>query len=168
MTVVQCYASTNDTYEDEKDQFYYSLKTVVEGVPTHDVLVVMGDFNAKIGNENTGLKRAIGKHGSFKMNENGERLVNFCLEFDIVIGRTQFQHKDIHKLTWKSPDSKIVNQIDHLMINHRWRRSLLDVCVFSGTDLYTDHFLVVGSIRPKLKRSILKKSYKKRYGVIRL
>ena len=86
ITVVQCYAPTNDSSEDEKDQFYSSLKTVVEQVPTHDVLVVMGDLNAKIGNENAGLERAMGKHGCGKMNENGERLIDFCLDFDLVIG----------------------------------------------------------------------------------
>ena len=123
--------------------------------------------NAKIGNENTGLERAMGKHGCGKMNENGERLVDFCLDFDLVIGGTLFQHKDIHKLTWKSPDSKTVNQIDHLMINHRWRRSLLDR-VFRGADLYIDHFLVVGSIRLKLKNAYHKKSSKKGYDVSRL
>ena len=168
ITVVQCYAPTNDSSEDEKDQFYSSLKTVVEQVPTHDVLVVMGDLNAKIGNENAGLERAMGKHGCGKMNENGERLIDFCLDFDLVIGGTLFQHKDIHKLTWKSPDGKTVNQIDHLMINHRWRRSLLDVRVFRGADLYTDHFLVVGSIRLKLKNAYHKKSSKKGYDVSRL
>ena len=63
MIVVQYYAPTNDSSEDEKDQFYYSLKNVVEGVSTHGVLVVMGDLDAKIGNENVGLERAIGKHG---------------------------------------------------------------------------------------------------------
>ena len=104
----------------------------------------MGD-NAKIGNENAGLEREMGKHGCDKINENGERLVDFCLDFDLVIGATQiyhfdlviFQHKDIHKLTWKPHYGKIVNQIDHLMINHRWRRSLLDVRVFRDADLYT-------------------------------
>ena len=48
---------------------------MVEQVPTHDVLVVMGDLNAKIGNENVGLERAMGKDGCSKMNENGKRLV---------------------------------------------------------------------------------------------
>ena len=72
ITVVQCYAPINDSSEDEKDQFYSSLKTMVEQVPTQDVLVIMGDHNAKIGNENTGLERAMGIHGCGKINENGE------------------------------------------------------------------------------------------------
>ena len=92
---------------------------MVEQVASHDVLVVMGDLNAKIGNENAGLERAMGKHGCGKMNENAERLVDFCLDFELVIGETLFQHNDINKLTWKSPDDKIVNQIDHIRINHR-------------------------------------------------
>ena len=54
------------------------------------------------------------------------------------------------------------------MINHRWRRSFLDVRVFRGADLYTDHFLVVGSIRLKLKNAYHNKSSKKRYDVSRL
>ena len=52
---MQCYAPCNYSSEDEKDQFYYSLKTVVEEFPTHDLLVVMRDLNTKIGNENSGL-----------------------------------------------------------------------------------------------------------------
>ena len=63
---MQCYAPTNDSSEDEKDQFYSSLKTVVEQVPTHYVLLVMGDLNAKIGNENAGLERAMEKMGAAK------------------------------------------------------------------------------------------------------
>ena len=121
MTVVQCYAPANDSSEDEKDQFYYSLKIAVEGVPTHDVLVVMSDLKAKIGNETAGQEGEMRKHGDGKMNENGERLVEFCLEFDLLIGETLFQHKDNQNLTWNSPDGKIVNQIDHIMINNRLR-----------------------------------------------
>ena len=95
----------------------------------------MGDLNAKIGNEIAGLDRAIGKHGCGKKKENGEKIVDFCLEFDLVIEGTLFQHKDVHKLTLKSLDGKIVNQIDHLMINHRCTRCLLDVCIFRGASL---------------------------------
>ena len=55
ITVVQCYAPTNDFSEDEKDESYISLKNVVEQDSTHDALIVMGDLNAKIGNENAGF-----------------------------------------------------------------------------------------------------------------
>ena len=108
---------------------------MIEGVPTHDVLADMGDLNAKIGNENADLDREMRKRAYGKMNETGERLVDFYLDFDLVIGGTLFQHKDIHKLSWNSPDGKIVYQIHHLMINHRWKRSLLDACVVRGADL---------------------------------
>jgi len=168
ITVVQCYAPTNDASEEEKDRFYSSLRGVVEEVPTHDVLVVMGDFNAKIGRENTGLERVIGKHGCGEMNENGERLIDFSLECSLVVGGSLFQHKDIHKLTWKSPDGKTINQIDNLLINSRWRSSLLDVRVFRGADLYTDHFLLVGTLRLRLRNSYDKKICRKRYDVDRL
>ena len=67
---------------------------MLKGVPTNDVLVVMGDLNAKVGNENVGLERAIGKHWCGEMNENGKRLVDLCLDFDLVIRGTLFQHKD--------------------------------------------------------------------------
>ena len=79
---------------------------MVEGVPNHDMLMVMDDLNANIGNENVGLERDMGKNWRGKMNENGERLVDFCLDFDLGIVRTLFQHKDVHKLTWKSSDQR--------------------------------------------------------------
>ena len=79
MTVAQCCLPTNDSSEDEKDQFYYILKASVEAASTHDVLVFVNVLNAKIENKNAGLERAIRKHECSKMNENGERLVDFVL-----------------------------------------------------------------------------------------
>ena len=61
------------------------------------MMVVMGDLKDKNGHENAGLERGIRKHGSGKMNENGEPLVDFCLDFYLVIVGTLFQHKVIHK-----------------------------------------------------------------------
>ena len=69
------------------------------------LLIFMGDLDAKIRNENSGLERAIEKHGCDKMNGIGERLAGFCLDFDLI-GRALFQHWDIHKLTFKSPKVK--------------------------------------------------------------
>ena len=68
-----------------------------------------------------------------------------------VIGVTVFPHKTTHKTTWVSPDGKTENQIDHLTIGRKWRRSLLDVRVRRGADAASDHHLVVAMLRTKLK-----------------
>ena len=73
----------------------------------------MGDMNVNTGSDNTDREWAIGRQGCGIINDNGEKLVNFCLNNNCVIGGTIFHHKEIHKLTWKSPDGRTVNQIDH-------------------------------------------------------
>ena len=127
VTFIQCYAPTNEAEEEVKTEFYNTLQAEIRKVPTHDLTIVMGDLNAKVGNDNTGNERVMGKYGCGQMNENGELLVDFCGINNLVIGGTIFPHKDIHKLTWNSPNGRDKNQIDHIMINGKWKRSLQDV-----------------------------------------
>ena len=75
-----------------------------------------------------------------------------CLENGLVIGSTVFQYKNIHKLTWISPDGRTRNQIDHIAVNHKWRGSMIDVKSLRGADVASDHLPVLCKIRLKLKR----------------
>nr|KAG5702922.1 hypothetical protein BaRGS_034695 [Batillaria attramentaria] len=93
----------------------------------------------------------MGKHGTGTQNENGELFTEFCTTNDLVIGGTIFPHKTIHKTTWTSPDGRTVNQIDHITIGRKWRRSLLDVRAKRGADAASDHHLVIAAIKIKLK-----------------
>ena len=111
------------------------------------MLLVMGDMNAKVGSDNTDRERAMGSKGCGTINNNGERLVNVCINNNCVICGPIFQHKNIHKQTWKSPDGKIVNQIDHVVINNKWRRSLKDVHTCRGVDDGSDHYLVMSRLK---------------------
>ncbi|CAM5146020.1 unnamed protein product, partial [Natator depressus] len=149
ITLIQCYAPTNDSDEEVKDKFYLTLQMQMEIVPRHDLTIVMGDLNAKVGKNNTN-NRAMGRHGCGTMNENEERLFDFCNMNDLVIGGTLFQHREIHKLTCY-PNGRDKNQINPIMINGKWQRSLTDVKVRRGADVGSDHHLVTASIKLELR-----------------
>ena len=87
------------------------------------------------------------------MNDNGERLCDFCETNRLTVGGTLFQHKEIHKFTWKSPDGKTEIQIDHIIINNKWKRSLNDVRVKRLADVGSNHHLLVAKVKPKLRKS---------------
>ncbi|GFS23570.1 craniofacial development protein 2 [Elysia marginata] len=103
LTIVQCYAPTEDA-AGEKDEFYSKLQKVLTYIPKHDITIVMGDLNAKVGSDNTGFEEYMGKHGLGVRNKNGERFLEFCTWSNLVIGGTIFKHKDIHKETRNSAD----------------------------------------------------------------
>ena len=166
MNVIQCYAPTNDSEEKDKDQFYNRLQNIVENFPDKDINIVMGDFNAKVGSDNTGYEQAMGIHGLGEMNENGERFSDLCALNNLVIGGTIFPHKRIHKSTWISPDHVTENQIDHICTAKKFRRSLQDVKVKRGADVASDHHLVVAKLKLKLKRNWMgPKEMKTRYNI---
>ena len=86
------------------------------------------------------------------MKENGEDFSDMCALNQLVIGGSIFPHKRIHKATWRSPDHVTENQIDHICINQRFRRSCKDVRVMRGAVVASDHHLVVTQIRLRLKK----------------
>ncbi|XP_056017205.1 relaxin receptor 1-like [Ostrea edulis] len=159
-TVIACYAPTEVAEEDDKDIFYEKLQELIETTPRHDILVVLGDLNANVGNDNIGKEATMGMHGRGERNNNGERLVELCEENSLVIEGTIFKHRDIHKQTWTSPDGHTNNQIDHIIINRRWRGSLQDVRVKRGADIDSDYSLVIAKIKlktPKRDKEKLKR-----------
>jgi len=64
-----------------------------------------------------------------------------------------FQHRNIHKTTWTSPGGATRSQIDHILINGKWRSSLQDVRAYRGADVASDHNLLVAVVSLKLRRA---------------
>ena len=153
LTTIMCYAPTNDVDVAVKEKFYDRLQTVINDRHEREmVLILMGDFNAKIGQDNHGYTAVMGRHGMGTMNENGQMLADFCAENNLVIGGSVFPDKDVHKITWVSPDGNTENQIDHICISKKFIRTLLDVSSKRGADASSDHHLVEGKLQLKFKR----------------
>ena len=92
ITVIQVYAPTSNTEEAEVKCFYEDLQDLLELTPKKDVLFIIGDWNAKVGSQET--PGVTGKFGLGMWNEAGQRLIKFCQENALVIANTLFQqHK---------------------------------------------------------------------------
>ena len=153
LKIIVGYAPINDASDEDKDNYYDQLEHICnKNKSSKELVMLIGDFNAKVGSENEGIECNMGKEGMGTKNENGDRLIDFCVRQDFVIGGTVFPHKDIHKATWISPDGRTTNQIDHVCISKKFRRSLMDVKVMRGADADTDHYLVTAKIKLKLKK----------------
>ena len=85
-----------------------------------------------------------------------------------MIGGTLFQHKTIHKLTWRSPDGRTESQIDHILVNGKWRRSLQDVKTRRLADAGSDHNLLIGKLALKLRKAKAGEKKKERFDTTKL
>ena len=169
VTVIQCYAPTNEASEETKDNFYEELQAVLEQVPGRDVKIVMGDMNAKVDTDNTGKEELMGRHGvRAEINDNGERWADFCQTNELVIGGTLFPHKDCHKRTWVSPGGGTENQLDNVAFSKRWRSSLQDVGVMHGADVGSDHHLLMAKVRIKIVKVRKERSCRVRFDLTKL
>ncbi|XP_055389805.1 uncharacterized protein LOC129618814 [Condylostylus longicornis] len=164
ISIIQCYAPTEIAHDEAKDTFYNQLSTAINSIPKTDIVILLGDLNAKVGAQQDSIPKSImGSHGMGTINNNGERLVNLCLEYNMAIGGTLFPHKNIHKYTWESPDGRTKNKIDHICISRKWKQSLLDVRAWRGADIDSDHNLLTGDIRlrPSKIRNTLQRRKRK-------
>lgn len=116
ISVLCVHGPTEDKDEDEKDCFYEELQKQLHKIPRYDIKLIMGDSNAKVERE-TCFKSVTGGNSQHeKSNGNGKKLIEFALEEQMKIMSTNFQHKTIHKGTWRSPAGDTVNQTDHVLI----------------------------------------------------
>ena len=93
LSIIQSYAPTED---EEKDEFKYQLQGGLF-LTKREILLAAGNLNAKEGADKTGFEQYIGKQGLGTRNNNGARFLELCVENDMAIGDTMFQHKDIHQ-----------------------------------------------------------------------
>ena len=100
--VIQAYAPTSNTEKAEVEPFYEDLQDLLELTPKKDFLFIIGDWNVKVGSQET--PGVTGKCGLGVWNEAGQRIIEFCQENALVMANTLFQQHKRRLYTWTSPD----------------------------------------------------------------
>ena len=149
LVIIQVYAPTTEYSEDCLEEFYKDMREAMDQTKTTDLVIVMGDLNAKVGKGKDG--EIVGPYGLGTRNERGDRLIEFCEEYNLSISNTQFQHHPRYLYTWKSPGDVRRNQIDYIMIKQRFKNSIINVKTLPGADINSDHCLLAAKIKLKLK-----------------
>jgi len=150
LIVIQTYAPTSDAAQAEVDEFYHQIDDVVKTQKKYqDCLIVMGDFNSKVGDKKE--DDIVGPYGLGLRNDNGQSLIECCQRHNLMISNTWFQTKIRSRHTWTAPDGKTKNQIDYILIDKRYRNGIRNSKARPGADCGSDHNPVVAYLRIKLQ-----------------
>jgi exonuclease III len=145
-SIFNAHASTEEKEASEKDTFYDMLEKEYKKCPKHDIKILLGDFNAKIGQEEN-LKPVTGMNSLHKVsNDNEMRLISYVASMDMVVRSTLFPHKNIYKASWKSPDGSTTNQIGHVLIDYHHKSNLQDMRSYRGANIDSNHFLIIAKL----------------------
>ena len=155
ISVFSVYAPTNDSSETEKDNFYAALQTAVSRVPSSDMLIMAGDWNARPGRNDETSRRYLGNFSIGNRCPNGDRMLDFAVSNSCVLTSTRFRHPDNHLVTWYSNDGVTKAQIDHMLVRSRWASCVLDCRAYRGAETGhksgSDHTLVRAKLALRLK-----------------
>jgi exonuclease III len=158
ISLIAVYAPTNSSKgqnaTDVSDNFYINLQQTVAKVPKGDMLLIVGDFNARVGRQdNQGTGNVIGAHTVDDTNENGKRLIDFCNLNNLIVTNTFFQHKPIHQTSWMHPGEKVWHMLDYTLVNRKFRSSVEDVRVHrtAAGAIGTDHHLLRAKVKFHLR-----------------
>ena len=155
--LISAYAPTLDSSEEQKDAFYESLHSTPAAIPIKDKILLLGDFNARVGRQAHLWPRVIGTHGIGKMNSNGLRLLMLCSEHNLVITNTIFQLQNKYKTTWTHQRSKHGHMTDFIITRQSDQKDAYFTRAMRGAECSTDHIMLLCklnlAIRPPAQHS---------------
>ena len=155
-TLISAYAPTLAADTDSKEAFYDSLNAALDRIHSHDKIIMLGDFNARVGADHSVWPGIIGRHGIGNCNSNGIRLLTLCAQHNLAITNTLFQLKNKHKVSWKHPRSAHWHLLDYIVTRQADRSDFLITRAMRGAECSTDHVLIRSKvrlcIRPPMRR----------------
>ena len=116
VTLISVYAPTLSATPDTKDMFYENRASIIRNIHSNEQVVLLGDFNARVGADHESWPSCRGQFGVGKMNENGQRLLDLCTFHDLCITNSFFCTKPQHKVSWRHPRSKHWHHLDLILV----------------------------------------------------
>src|SRR3978361_301884 len=97
-------------------------------------LYIAGDFNGRTGKSDEVYSGVIGSHGEITRNNNGRRMLDFCMMHNLIVTNTFFEHKDIHKITRQMKSREERSIIDHIVVQSKNRGKIMETRVRRGPE----------------------------------
>ena len=146
LTLISVYAPTNCRgNEDKADEFYNQLRNAIDQTPQHNLMLVLGDLNAKVSSAH--VRYAHDK----RTNENGKRLIDLACEKSLIITNNNLLKRNGKRWTFEDPKCKRY-QLDYVLINSKWKNSVINVEPYSSfTSVGSDHRIVTARLRLSLR-----------------
>ena len=151
ITLTNVYAPTMTYPDEDKEEFYAQLHSLIRNVPPGDKLILLGDFNARVGSDYNTWGPALGRFGKGQQNHNGELLTCLCSELDLAITNTYFQKPDNYFYSWTHPRSKRPHLLDYVITRRRDLKDVKNTRAMRGPDCQTDHYLIKTTLNFSMK-----------------
>ena len=144
-TIIVIYSPTNISDDNTIESFYDSLRRAIESIPAHNVLMIIGDFNARIGKPDA--KFAFHE----TTNRNGTHLLDLISKKNLIITNLRFQKRAGKKWTYMDPAGNKC-QLDFILANKKWQNSILNAEVYNSfSSIGSDHCVVTAKVRLSLR-----------------
>nr|VZI36749.1 unnamed protein product [Spirometra erinaceieuropaei] len=151
VTIISVYAPSITSLDAARDKFYEDLHALLATVSKADKLIVLGDFNVRVGTDHAAWRGVVGPHGLRGSNGNGLLLLRTCAEHRLILTNTFFCLPERERATWMHPRSRQWHLLDYVLVRRRDQRDVLVTKAIAGADGWTDHRLVISKMRIRLQ-----------------
>ena len=151
VTVLLVYAPQSGLTIAEKELFYDSLQNLVQTIDDSKMLLICGDFNSHTGKAALGYEGIHGGYGFGKCNMDGERILEFAVANNLVVGNSKFVKKDNHLITYQSGGCS--SQVDYILLQCNKFHLVKDIKVIPDEQCITQHRLLICDLKLKISQT---------------
>lgn len=158
LTIFQIYTPIQGTDKNKMEEFYNTLQETINEV-TEDCngIMILGDWNGRIGKDIRRGLGCMGKFGEEEINSNGKLMINFCVENDLKIGNTFCEYELEDRYTYEAEEMGGKSIIDYIVYTQDIEQMVVNVKVEREAELNTRHSLVVAKLNIQVPENVEKK-----------